>query len=482
MNEKTTSIVDEVEMHGQTVKRFQSLCDMHRVPFGDPGNLNDLITNLQQNRHFAMDFWAMVGDFSARERGTLSDEEMLEAVVEGSCGMSLAVAEKDYEKPLHELRQMLAGVDVAAPELPAPIAEPKDESFSTEKMDEERAFAQKVLRRKAQAAPEVKVQRPPDVRTGGPSETVTHQVIAEALERLEQSNRELREQIAAMKQETTRNSVPLPVSGEWRTSEQNSAPAENPVGSQPQQPQPPRIVEVPQPPSEQEVFAPRPIHRLSRRGPIFSDPDDDPSISIPLAAYSEESSPSKAIRIGIPVFLLLLAVAAWFAVSRGYGRQMVEHSSPWMKEKWSLFQQEWQGLTGGKTQNSVSAQPANHPAQPASNTLSPSNPVPVQSSPAVTTPPLNPSNETNPTSQAIQKRWHFARAYATGGLSAQQHGQDVSPARRCARRPHPWVSAYHQLASHQRAVQHHAGRWRSSGLRSGDDNAVFLLLATSCIG
>lgn len=386
MNEKTTSIVDEVEMHGQTVKRFQSLCDMHRVPFGEPGNLNDFITNLQQNRHFAMDFWAMVGEVSARERGTLADEEMLEAIVEGSSGLTLAAAEKDYEKPLQELKQMLAGVDITAPDLPAPIAEPEDELLFQEKLERERVFAKKVLQRKnAQSFPELRIEPPSDS-----SETITHHTIAEALQRLEQSNRELREQIAAMQEPNVPVATPESEEQFIKQIKQNDKTVPNNqsiAGTEsPQTPQVPRIVEVPFP-SEQEVFAPRSVHRFSRRGLILSDPDDDPSIGVPLAAYSEEHPRGKAIRIGIPVLLLLLAVASWFAISRGYGQQWVERYTPWVKAKLVFFQQEVHDLVGNKSQNPAVTQPVSGTTAPANQTSEQSTPAP----PPVQQP--NPENE-----------------------------------------------------------------------------------------
>lgn len=377
MNEKTTSIVDEVEMHGPTVKRFQSLCDMHRVPFGEPDNLNDLITSLQQNRHFAMDFWAMVGELSARERGALSDEEMLETVVEGSSSLTPEAAEKDYGDALHALRQMLAGVDVVAPHLPDPIVKPQEEAFSSERREqlEQLDFAQKVLQRK-------KEQYSSKEKQGRSSDTVT-QAITDALQRLERSNRELQEQLAAMKQETN---LLTPVSEPQRPVRPENA---VPQPSFEPQEQVPRIVEVP-PVSEQEALTPRLPHRHSRRGLIVSDPEDDPSIHVPLAAYSEDHPRSKTLRIGIPVLLLLLAGAGWFAISRGYGREMVERYTPWAEEKWSLFQQEFQSLVEKKQQNPPESQ-----SQSQARTPSSSGSAPVSTAP---TPSLAPNSASEATS------------------------------------------------------------------------------------
>ncbi|QNI37066.1 energy transducer TonB [Edaphobacter albus] len=384
MNEKTTSLVDEVEMHGPTVKRFQSLCDMHRVPFGEPDNLNDLVTSLQQNRHFAMDFWAIAGELSVRERGALSDEEMLEVVVAGASNLTLEAAERDYGETLYALRQMLAGVDVAAPNLPPPVVKPQEEAFSSESPEkleqlEQLDFAQKVLRRREE-------QYSSKLNQARSSDTVT-QAIADALQRLERSNRELQEQLSAMKQEKI---LPASESEKPRAAKpENVAPVEPPI----QQAQAPRIVEVPAV-SEREIFAPRSRRSLSRRGLILSDPDDDPSIHVPLATYSEDHPRSKVVRIGIPAVLLLLAVAGWFAINRGYGRQMVERYTPWAKEKWNFFQQEVQGLVGKKQQQNPAAN------QPASSPTSQSSPAPV--TPAPTQLPAS-DNATQAASPEVQK-------------------------------------------------------------------------------
>src|SRR5215470_14151659 len=96
--------MDQVERHGQAVKRVRSVCDMHRVPFGAVENLDELIASVRDNRHFAMDFWALVGDLSARERGSLSDEETLDVIVEAATGTGAEAVPPGQRAKVEELR------------------------------------------------------------------------------------------------------------------------------------------------------------------------------------------------------------------------------------------------------------------------------------------------------------------------------------------------------------------------------------------
>src|SRR5215470_5003537 len=99
-----SSEMDQIERHGQAVKRVRSLCDMHRVAFGAVENLDELIWSVREDRHFAMDFWALVGDLSARERGTLNDEEMLDVIVTSATGASADAIPYEQRPKVEELR------------------------------------------------------------------------------------------------------------------------------------------------------------------------------------------------------------------------------------------------------------------------------------------------------------------------------------------------------------------------------------------
>ncbi len=73
------------------------------------------------------------------------------------------------------------------------------------------------------------------------------------------------------------------------------------------------------PVKEQQVFAPRSVGSLSRRGLAPpADVDDDPSIVVPLAAYAEDNPRTIAFRILAAVLLLVVIGTVWFMVNRGY--------------------------------------------------------------------------------------------------------------------------------------------------------------------
>jgi TonB family protein len=193
--------MDQIERHEQSVKRVRLLCDMHRVPCGDVKDLDELIVTIREDRHFAMDFWALVGDLSARERGTLSDEEMLEVIVEASAGLRVSSVPHGQRAKVQQLRQLLAGVDVGRPaDLPDAISPPEDALLAVYRDRDKPSFTK----------PGVPVVVLPDrvagtmrtsarVRLTGTDDTwVARRSIGEALSRLERTSTELREQLAAI--------------------------------------------------------------------------------------------------------------------------------------------------------------------------------------------------------------------------------------------------------------------------------------------
>jgi TonB family protein len=208
--------MDQLERHEQSVRRVRLVCEMHRVPTGATRNLDELIAAVKEDRHFAMDFWALVGDLSARERGTLSDEEMLDVIVEASSGAETGFIPHELRRKVEELRHLLAGVDVGRPaDLPEPITGPQDALLSVYRDRETPRYAR----------PAAPVVRLPDrtagtmrvgarVRVTGSDDTwVARRSIGEALSRLEKTSTELREQLAAIDEqlvEQTNNAAVAP--------------------------------------------------------------------------------------------------------------------------------------------------------------------------------------------------------------------------------------------------------------------------------
>lgn len=398
MARRTTFVADEVvEKHGQAVKRFQSLCDMNRIAFGEAKDLSGLVKNLKENRHFAMDFWAMVGDLSARERGTLDDREMLSSIVEGTTGTSMDGVPESEAKALHELKQMLAGVDVEAPILPDSIAEPEDALLNERGKEERRQAVQAV---------------------STPPRTDPHEIdharlkIAEALLRLEQTSRELREHLHAIEEmKSQAGAQPRKIEAdqeipffreEDKEAESSAAEEEriHPMASAdakdtgstraaavsqagPEEPILARRILSPRPSDEEQIFElrsePRSAEPLRHRGFVPSDADDDPTIAVPLATYEESQRRGLAGVIAMVLGVALLAWAAWFAVSRGYTRQWVSDFVPATKEKLALFREELHDLThqeptkpamatGGSPQTTPPARTMPPPARAEANT------------------------------------------------------------------------------------------------------------------
>jgi len=452
MDGRTAAVLEGIEKHGQAVKRFRSLCDMHQVPFGGAGNLSDLIHSLREDRHFAMDFWAMVGDLSAQERGSLTDAEMLDAIVEGSTGLSLErLIQTTEDLPetaalLNELEQMLAGVDVGSPVLPDVIVEPEDALLSETETKPTQAHEPDVQPR-IESRPVVSKVHIPDasrarhtIAETRPTQTYesaaqfhepdmeprieprpvvskvdipdvarARHTIAEALLRLEETSRELRDQLDAIEhikgretttQDVARSPTLRPSSHEQEGEHREQAnetelpftpkitkpidtPPFDPRSKQATEPTVAAVKNIaqaatdvaqpifrPPPVNERQVFTPRPVHSLSRRGLApAEDEDDDPSIVVPLAAYAESHRRSWFTGAAALVVLLVLAGVVWTAVSHGYAESLLAHYGPAAREKMELFREELRDLKskGSASKPKISQKPVS-PVSPAPQT------------------------------------------------------------------------------------------------------------------
>jgi TonB family protein len=107
------------------VRKIASVCDMHGVTVGCPANLAGFMGALDENKHLAMDFWAILARMSDERSGQsagpssgASNGRMLAAIVEGVTGRSVAeVAAGGSEQGqlVGRLVSMLAGEDVGSP-------------------------------------------------------------------------------------------------------------------------------------------------------------------------------------------------------------------------------------------------------------------------------------------------------------------------------------------------------------------------------
>ncbi|HEU4636579.1 MAG TPA: TonB family protein [Edaphobacter sp.] len=370
-----TLVLEETVNYDQAVKRFRSLCDMHRIPCGGAGDLRQLLTALKQDRHFAMDFWAMVGELSARERGSLSDDEMVAMIVEGSSGKTVQELPLSEKVATAELKNLLAGIDVDAPliEDVAPESAPEPPVDRT---------PVKVDLRRVEAVVNPEPRRIADPARASIDAAQAKTSVEEALRRLEETSRELREQLAALavgerlRHEAASANASVTGADEFETepvveevagygARQRTQPEQPPIVVAQQAAPLPATTPDPVPPAE-PVLAPRrplsvreeraafaapPFSMLSHRGFQPRDADDDPSIPIPLAEYAE----ANRRRIGAGTILLIILVAALivggYTLYKGYGDDQVADAKAAFLHKLGLFGTEIHDL----------ASPSDHP-------------------------------------------------------------------------------------------------------------------------
>jgi TonB family protein len=108
--------VQKPERFDMYVRKFRSICAMHDVQIGSSVEFPGFIRKLMDDRHLAMDFWAFVGKLSSREGGELSDDQLLGVIVEGITDSEYSPEDRGQERSMDDLRAMLAGVDIQAPE------------------------------------------------------------------------------------------------------------------------------------------------------------------------------------------------------------------------------------------------------------------------------------------------------------------------------------------------------------------------------
>jgi len=94
-------------------RKLRAICELHGIKTGAGQNLEGFLGTLEADRHFAMDFWGLVGKLSAREGGDLNDDQMLALIVAVVTGRPIdALSDPDTDPEVALLRAMLAGVDV----------------------------------------------------------------------------------------------------------------------------------------------------------------------------------------------------------------------------------------------------------------------------------------------------------------------------------------------------------------------------------
>jgi TonB family protein len=94
-------------------RKLRAICELHGVTTGPGQSLDGFLGKLDSDRHFAMDFWGLVGKLSAREGGDLNDDQMLALLIAVVTGRPVtALGDHDADPAVALLRAMLSGVDV----------------------------------------------------------------------------------------------------------------------------------------------------------------------------------------------------------------------------------------------------------------------------------------------------------------------------------------------------------------------------------
>ncbi|MCU1222513.1 MAG: Ferric siderophore transport system, periplasmic binding protein TonB [Edaphobacter sp.] len=306
---------------------------MHGIHFGSPGDLPDFMQKLAEDRHFAMDFWALNGALSSREGGQLSDEQMLSIIVEGVAGREIRDSDGDLKKLVGDLTSLLAGVDIQRPPEQSdagkiPISSPpKRAPFTDVTRDESGgAFA-----------------APPEVP----------HPLGEALSRLEQNNRELKQYLTNIDRRMSRiephlEELTSKVSSVSSTTSSTTEPVheheqrplhehreEEPIlrSLERTQENPTRLVLEPAPPPRGGSFA-------------REEDDDDPSIPIPLEGYAQGRSHRSVVVFAV----LALLVVGGIVVQQRYGASLWERYGPSLRERYSSVLQQMRGGSAGKVE------------------------------------------------------------------------------------------------------------------------------------
>jgi TonB family protein len=123
------------------VRKFRSICMMHGVAIGSRSDLPGFMKKLMDDSHLAMDFWAFVGKLSNREGGEFSDKEVLAVITEGVTGAEFVAEDDEHIRIIDDLRAMLAGVDIHAPEQSRSAPSSKHEAASQQSNSEGRIHA-----------------------------------------------------------------------------------------------------------------------------------------------------------------------------------------------------------------------------------------------------------------------------------------------------------------------------------------------------
>ena len=375
------------------VKKFRSLCDMHSVRFGSADSFSGFMRQLVDDRKFAMDFWALAGGFSSREGGQLSDEQMLDVIVQEIAGCAASTADGSLKQQIDDLRRMLAGEDVSSPIVrdddkfeaivapPAPPAIPPQVKAISTPPIRPSEVPPPPLPSQPTIEPRMEVSPPPqsDEKLSDqmvsdlvdpalpPEPALTQHQLDEALLRLELNSLELKLHLDNIDSRMSRMEPHLEELASRVTAARANVgriPAE-PIAI-PEQVREPRVEPVrgharPMQESVGRAFEKSRLVLEPQPEPAMSSAtdDDDPSIPIPLAGYSQRRISRS---VGLFAALLLVGLGGFFFLHRQYGASLWADFGPSLRERYDAALHELRGVVKGRATDGSGSVESGSPA------------------------------------------------------------------------------------------------------------------------
>lgn len=404
------------------LKKFRSLCDMHSVRFGSADSFSAFMQRLVEDRKFAMDFWALAGQFSSREGGQLSDQQMLDVIIHEIAGSSVAAVDDSLKPQIRDLTRLFAGEDIQSlivqddvveepvissaavippPFQPTPSTAQIPPLESARKTVEPSPVASAIPVSKPVPVSDKRIEdRVPAAMVDrglqpDPGALTQHQ-LDEALLRLELNSLELKLHLDNIDSRMSRMEPHLEELAQKVSVARERMPLQQiqePVREQPRETMRPfqesvgRAVE-----KSRLVLEPQPV-------PVRNTvDDDDPSIAVPLEDYSQRRFSRSA---GLFAALLLVGAGVFFFLHRQYGASMWQDFGPSLREKYDAARQELRDVMKGHTSNGTdSAASSSSDVATASNEAQ-AQPAPIvsQSAPIANPPQSSPNPPAEPVTE-----------------------------------------------------------------------------------
>jgi TonB family protein len=479
------------------VKKFRSLFTMHNVGFGSPEDFPHFMVKLAQDRHFAMDFWALTGTLSKREGGELGVDETLAVIADAVIGGPIPAGDDGVRVLIDELAALLAGVDLYSPSRlndedgeeedvetvfpplasppqssspplspPPPVSSPVHAGSHTRFADMADRAASEVPLASSAPAPVVvssavaSEQGRSFTATAAPTATASHQ-FDETLMRLELNSIELKEHLEDLDKKMSMIVPHLEaLTSEVKPIQRRRSVAEEPLDNV----------------FQKSVRKPEEMPRLvlePREEPLV-DKHEGPPIPTPFAGYASPKSHGRNGALAAAVILFALIVGGGLVLQQRYGSSIWQRAGVTLRERYDALLEKMDGEDTGQTATNpasdnatASTVPESSPAAAASDgdrSVTPqtaSAPIPSISTPVPERAPEQTMAEpagapqavdTRSTQRISQKKTHPASAEAvrTASTNDEAGAVNVAPAVMEANLLASRVPAYPETAKENR--------------------------------